>query len=521
MERGWGEILNNGFWHTFIFARPDYFVWGNIILLKIALLINTIFYGDSIQNVPFFVNAIQYVFYVTVSLLPIFCLKKSLGFYWRLCIYFLMLCVPLGTSGYQIWGKCSNVGYIHYNIAFFLLFYRVFHLENDSSWKNKIRILLLDIFIIICCGTNPACIPLVFCAFIFDYCKKSKYNKLFSKEKLKYYSTQYSSKTFILLLGFVFLIILAIKFVLPINQLNRWQLQVHADRFIEYIGRSFLFYFTYPIIKLLSDLKVIILLLLLIIYYVIAFRISNVKQREYLIISILSSILLFCITTASRLNLLTTCLNGYTGSLEDRYYYGLNMMNLIPLFYSFFIIFKNKNRSIPIILSMLLIIQPLVNYKKIFEYKSSPIQPSLITFKEKMLEAFIVQYSKDNITYNVSVETPEWIMKVPSKYMLQSMKEINFDLYNSIVNDDIYLYSMNLSDSNWNKGVSCANNIVLFENNVINREILKNAKYFESCNERRKVVKYTIVDDKYIHINLDGDSNIKNFSYSNKIKIIK
>ncbi|GHV23270.1 hypothetical protein FACS189494_11120 [Spirochaetia bacterium] len=45
-----GQIYANGFWHALIHARSDYPVFCNIIMLKIADIVNYIAFGDNLSQ---------------------------------------------------------------------------------------------------------------------------------------------------------------------------------------------------------------------------------------------------------------------------------------------------------------------------------------------------------------------------------------------------------------------------------------------------------------------------------------
>lgn len=65
------SILNRGFWFALFHARPDYYVFGNVILTEVALIINYVIYPGSILHLPQNIALISYLFYGFVATLPI------------------------------------------------------------------------------------------------------------------------------------------------------------------------------------------------------------------------------------------------------------------------------------------------------------------------------------------------------------------------------------------------------------------------------------------------------------------
>ena len=158
------SILSNGFLHTLFHAREDYLVCGNILMLGLVVLLNHIFFGDNLNHLPQFVVLIHYCFYSVFALLPVICFKKNVKKIFRLLMWFLVLTVPLGTTAIETMGKISNVGYVFYNIAFLLLFYKI----NNRNELGKITLAIIDITLLICCTTHPGSYVLVGVAFFVD-----------------------------------------------------------------------------------------------------------------------------------------------------------------------------------------------------------------------------------------------------------------------------------------------------------------------------------------------------------------
>lgn len=104
-----------------------------------------------------------------------------------------------------------------------------------------------------------------------------------------------------------------------------------------------------------------------------------------------------------------------------------------------------------------------------------------------------------------------------------------YDNYNDIHRtNEIYaprletdLTTTNLTDENWKNGVSKTTNILLFENNEVNINILKNAKSLKHNNIIKRVQNMKEIDTSWIYLELDNSENIEQFGYPNKIKVLK
>lgn len=76
-------------------------------------------------------------------------------------------------------------------------------------------------------------------------------------------------------------------------------------------------------------------------------------------------------------------------------------------------------------------------------------------------------------------------------------------------------------DENWNLGVKKDANVLLFENTKFNKEILMNAKQLKVQNVVKNINNIQYIDNQWIWVYLDDNENIEEFSYPNKIEVIK
>ena len=169
-EDGWwsGYLLHDGLVTALLNIRPDYFVWGNVFLLYIALLLNHCLFGDNMLWHPIIVAIFQMIVYTGVSLLPVIIFRKYILLPFRilLFLFFILLFGILPTCSFDIFGKISNIGYLAYFLSFCLL-YDLFMSHKTVGKKN----LLYGLIIILCCFTNPGVYLLLFLFFLMECCR--------------------------------------------------------------------------------------------------------------------------------------------------------------------------------------------------------------------------------------------------------------------------------------------------------------------------------------------------------------
>ena len=68
-----GALLSGGFADLLLHARGDYFVWGNVLLLYLALGINHLLFGFDITHLPQVVAVVSCAFLAAIAALASFC----------------------------------------------------------------------------------------------------------------------------------------------------------------------------------------------------------------------------------------------------------------------------------------------------------------------------------------------------------------------------------------------------------------------------------------------------------------
>jgi hypothetical protein len=158
-DRDWTSLLvTRGFWHTVCHARPDYCVFGNVLVLWTGMrLCDLCAGGDPLQLARWQAVASYLAFALVVSL-PVLLLRRRLPSPAILAVWLLGVFMPLGIhsgswSGYEILGRGLNVGFAALPVAFLLVWVRV----TPHGPRSPLKTVLLDLGLLACVATNPVC----------------------------------------------------------------------------------------------------------------------------------------------------------------------------------------------------------------------------------------------------------------------------------------------------------------------------------------------------------------------------
>lgn len=502
-------ILNHGFVHTLFGARGDYLVSGNILLLGVALTINRIFCGDNLTYLPQFVTLVQYCFFSLFALLPVICFKKTVRKKFRILMWFLVLTVPLGTSGMEVLGKIVNVGFVAYDIAFLLLFYKV----QSRNELTKIQLALVDIVLLVCCATNPGSYLLVGAAFFVDIAlqlRTMETGTFYEKVRLllrKYYNLEW------IVLGVLCAALAGFDlFVLTVDQYQGANATLTADTpiSVELIARFFLFYITYPFYTHLNDGICIAIFAILIGANLLVFfskKISSEQKFWYAVI-LCAVLVYFATTLVARVGLLAPLLNDYSSSYVDRYYYGINIISMIALVYMLNLMTNFLGRMsqlFAIALAALLTVNPFWKNSHIFEYDRETTGWShVVPFTQRLKEAV---YNPETGLYTVGIDPEGAKIEMGEKYIVASLQ-------NKRKAEPLVV--ANFSDINWSSGVGTAEGL---ENRLLftweSRDFLKLCDTLTVGNQQVKVL--DVVDyGQWVHVVCDT-TELENFAYPSEI----
>jgi hypothetical protein len=149
------DIANNGFVYALVHTHNGYFVFGNVMLSGAALVVDRLFLGGDVRQVPWAVALVSGAYFAVLAALPVMLLKRRLSSVWLLCLAAILIGTPLGADDSGIVGRISNSGYSFVFLALVVIVYRVY--EKPSG----VRAVLCDLVLLVCANTNPVVFPLL------------------------------------------------------------------------------------------------------------------------------------------------------------------------------------------------------------------------------------------------------------------------------------------------------------------------------------------------------------------------
>ena len=416
-------LINRGFFNMLFNARPqaDYFVFGNVLLLALAQLCNTAFFGHNLTYLPHFVSFTSMLFYAALAVAPVILLRDALRIEARLLLWLLVLLVPLGNSSYEVLGRLSNIGYVCLFLAFCLLVWRHYSLQSGP----RKHIVATDAMLFLCANTNPLCYPLIAVAFGVEAWRNWQTGR---REKLFIWSTKYwesfISKSALVLLGALFLTGTWIALRMGLGEgpsaSSGHIIMTSVPEAI--VARSFLYPFIFPIYSYFNNIKSIFTLLIVVL--TIFFLVKNVR-RERLILQYATAVLILStvVTVGSR-SALTIILDQYQTTFPDRYYFGLNLFVFLISVFALSAGFgddkKGGRRVAANLLAGVLVALYAGNSAFMFEF-SKPRFPWLpkTTFFDEIQEGYTKggQDGLNEMSYQVALDPTPWSTHFPAKYV--------------------------------------------------------------------------------------------------------
>lgn len=498
------KIINEGFVHTLFHARGDYLVFGNVILLQVAFFLNTLVCGKNLCYLPVFVALVQYSFFSLAALLPVSCFRRDLSLKYRIMLWILILLVPLGDTGFEVLGKISNTGYLFYFVALCLLYERIFNHRELS----RVRIIVIDIVLFICCGTNESCYILVGLAFCLDVWMTYKgfpRTQKFSQNLAAWFS-EFRNKAWIAL-GVMCSLIAAYDIFFLKSGATQLFDGGNSKNAIEFFARALLFYFVYPFYSQLQN-HVVIFVFLITLFALLIFLVhgkSSSLQKLKLSVLVMAALLYAVIAFIFRYSL-TMHLDNYTTSWVDRYYYAINITAILPAIYAAELLAQHRTavkRVASACICFALVFPAIISVYDLFQY-DDPQTNSVHCdpFIERILQA---ERGTDS-NYGIPIDSNAWIMWVPKEYIIASQ----------LKQRDGKLRCMDFSDSNWTNGMLNDDHTVLLFG-YESGSILSQCRALQAGGV---TVEIQEIKDMYPYIWVICDGNADAFVYPNEIEMI-
>lgn len=525
-----GEIYRNGFWHTLLFAKGSYLVFGNVILLEISSLLNRLFFGNDLNNLPYFLTFVSYAFYSALALAPAVCFKKHLSAVARLFVWLFVLLMPLGDDAPEMFGRISNIGY-----AFlFLCFCFSVWLYDNIDYAKQYQIVVVDLLIFLCPTTNPACYPVVLAAFLITFFME--WGKTGEKERngknIEAVFSGFGMKMWLLLLLLLGLSVLFKMIYLrqPVNQPDQ---SILVSALPEFFARSFLYPFLFPAWRHLTDTVSILLLILYLTFLIFNYFIfKNKREKRFYLCSIILLIYFVVVSLASRPSLTKNLNNHYASSYPDRYFYCATIFTMLVIAC---ILSESLEKDAKkwlhitshVILAGLCLVY-IAGLKQLFEFNSPALKIATKPFESRIEEAFHKNLKFD-AGYQVPIDFDGWSFWISEDQMASSFYHVRqaapsqmsqLDALSQQYLQHPILYQSNLTDVNWQNGISRSGPVILVPKDSYALKVLSQGKHLKAGKETVSI-DHTDYDATWIHVTCSGSKDLSTFAYPNKIEVIK
>jgi hypothetical protein len=310
-----GNLYSEGFWHTLLNARPDYFVFGNVVLAKIAILINSLLYKDNILHLPQILVILAYLCYGLIAALPMLIFRGKIPTIYLLLLVAIAAFLPLNGFEFEILGRAANIGFSFLYVSFLLICWRSFCVDR------VVPVIAIDFFLYFSASTNPLVytfIPLIYLPYVQALIQqRSPWKKILLTPSL-------ISAVCLSVITIMQGIYCALRPHTFDSHLTQTEPIKHiVSRTLEtLLGRSILYPAIFPIYRYLNDVFIIALFICLVVFLVRYARKENYPLYFYSCYClVVSSVLVL----ASRPFLLRLA-RHYKSTFPDRYYLGQNLL---------------------------------------------------------------------------------------------------------------------------------------------------------------------------------------------------
>ncbi len=144
------QMWQLGFLKSITAIRPDYCVFGNLVVMQVSDWINTLLHGANLDHTPSIQHHMACV-YVAAMFAAIFCvLRHSHSFLVSFFVCALMLLMPDLDGENRIFGEVTNLGYFSALVVLFI--YHDLWINPECSKRRLVIYLLLVLFHI---ATSP------------------------------------------------------------------------------------------------------------------------------------------------------------------------------------------------------------------------------------------------------------------------------------------------------------------------------------------------------------------------------
>ena len=310
------DIANKGLLAALGHTHNGYFVFGNVLLSGVAVVVDRLFLRGDVRQVPWAVALVSGFYFALLASLPILLFRRRLSIGWLLCLAAIVVGTPLGATDSGIVGRISNLGYTFVYLAAVILVYRVY--EKPSG----VRVMLCDLVLLVCATTNPTVFPLLALALI-PYAARIVHGPRGWAELLK-------DRSFLSLVGLGICVLAAAIYLYthqaaaPPNYLGGPFLWANAVEMI--LARELLYPLLIPFYSHLRDSYVVLLAVIVLVSLVWVLRRQTWRENQVYVIVFLAFSVFAAASAIFRPGLSAT-MNSYRAQYLPQYFYGMNMVS--------------------------------------------------------------------------------------------------------------------------------------------------------------------------------------------------
>lgn len=421
-DGGWfAQLINNGFIHTFFHQR--YFMTGNLILVEVSIWINELLFGYNLRYLTEIFVVVSYSFHSIVALTTFICLRQNLKIFPRYLIWLLILLMPMGHSGHEVFGRTVNFCFMYYFIALVLTFYLIFNVTANTS---KLKLIAIYLMLWVCSTTNSASnliIAVGFCTDIYmqflKLRKSCKYPNLF--DYLKDLFVTFKNIMWVTLGTVCVICFLYQAFAMQLLTGGSIPHIIKHESIIEFFGRAVLFYFTWPFYNYLNDVYVILMLGLYSALTLVAVFVTRKEKRIEVIYLTIGTLAIVVSTLAMRSGL-TEFLHGYQSTYPDRYFYVINLSAMLSIVYAVSCFTGSMTLKFCKFYIYILLVWPIIySPSSVFEYNKFNLTLPFDSFPFEVFKGQNLQNGFYKIQTSTISDGGLKLINLPANYVLSTM----------------------------------------------------------------------------------------------------
>ena len=404
-----GMLLDKGFFASLWSARSDYFVFGNLALLQIAIWINKLAFGHDLSMYPRIVAFVSYMFFAGSAVTLWYGMKGYMSQFSRLLLYFAVILITLGNSANEILGRAANIGYV-----FPVVLVAILAIREKSVGAMRV---LTDVVMILLSITNPICIGMWFAYVAWKVwaARKTKKGAIAAISEIGR-SGLYSTLILLLVVALI-----AARYIWGGNQSDLGRDTLMIGHLVEAVlARPILFPWVAAFYNHMSDSTALLGMVLFVGVFVAGYysREKNDVSGRIFGCAIFATLIMYSIAVIVLRPGLTAWIGDYRETYPERYFMGQYLLSVLLMIWALDGIVPRWFRQfpVPIFALVLLVALPIVvSWFRVFEfYESRAIIASSGSFKASVTAEFMKNPS--NKLYSVPIYPKDWIIVLSAPY---------------------------------------------------------------------------------------------------------